>query len=131
MWGPCCFVDCRCGLHSFLFKKAQAVLDHLIWGVDRGSWVKVWAIAEQGFIGGHPQSGVGVVVVNSGSDREPFIPVILLSHCEETEVLLYPLVLSFGEPICLGMERGGQILCYPKLCSEGFAEVRCEMGVTV
>ena len=131
VWGLRCLVDRCCSLRPFLFEKAQAILDHFVWGVDQSPWVKVRMEPEQGFIGGHPQGGIGAVIMNSGGDCEPLIPIILLSCCKETEVLLYPLVLSFRQPVCLGVEHGGQILHYSELCGEGLAEMRREAWVAV
>jgi hypothetical protein len=42
-------------------------------------------------------------------DREPLIPVVLCVCCEQSKVLFYPLVLSFGEPVRLWMVSGTEV----------------------
>jgi len=78
VWGARGLIDGRRSLHPLSIEQVQARLDRLVRGVDHNSRVEVWAVAEKGFIGGHTQGGVGAVVVDSGGDGEPFVPVVLL-----------------------------------------------------
>ena len=53
---------------------------------------------------------VDVVVVNCGCYWKPVLPFILLCIGGETEKLFYPLVLSFRESVCLGVEGRRDVL---------------------
>src|SRR5712671_4567126 len=82
VWGSRGFVDGRRGLRPFLIERVQTGLDRFVRGVDHDSGVKAWAVAEEGFIGGHTQGGVSAIVVDGGGDSEPFVPVVLLGSGE-------------------------------------------------
>src|SRR5712672_2010933 len=110
VWGSRGLIDGRRSLRPLSMEQVQARLNHLVRGVDHSSRVEVWAVAEEGFVGGHTQGGVGAVVVDSGGDSEPFVPVILLGGGKQAEVLFNPLILPFGQPVRLRVESSRQIL---------------------
>ena len=54
--------------------------------------------------------GINVVIVDCGRYWKPVLPFVLLRIGGEAEELLDPLVLSFRESVCLGVEGRGDVL---------------------
>src|SRR5882672_9749597 len=106
-------------------------LDLFVWGVDGSSGVKIWTVAEESFVWGHPQRGIRAVVVDRRSDGEPFVPVVLLGRSQETEVLFDPLVLPFGQAVRLRVKCRRQVLGDAKLRGQCSSKVRREPRVSV
>ena len=81
--------------------------------------------------GGDLCHGVDIVVVDCGGHRKPVLPFVLLRVSGEAEELLNPLVLSFREAVCLGVEGRGDVLLNLQLLAKGFGEVGGEARVSV
>ncbi len=64
-------------------------------------------------------------------NRKPGGPIFGLARGDETKVLFYPLVLSFGQAIGLGVEGRGQILLNTQPHGQCLSKVRCEVGVSI
>src|SRR5712675_141246 len=97
-WGRgrfCRMVDGRRCLGAFLMEGADPLLGTLVGCGYRLGWEKLGMIAEESFIGGHPQSVIYSVIVDCRSNREPLGPIVLLSCRKQAKVLLDPLVLAF------------------------------------
>ena len=60
--------------------------------------------------GGDLRRGIDIVIVDCGGHRKPMLPFILLHVGGEAEELLYPLILSLRESVCLGVEGHGDVL---------------------
>ena len=97
-------VDSHCCLGVFLMEGADLLFSAL---VERGHWLgweESGTIAEESFIGGHPQSVIYLVIVDCRSNREPLGPIVLLSCRKQAKILLDPSVFAFRESICLRVE---------------------------
>ena len=71
------------------------------------------------------------MIVDRCRYRQPVAPIILLIGGQVSQEQFHPLILSFGDAVCLGMKRRGYVLFYTEALTQGLGEMRRKLGISV